>query len=144
MSAGRGIPACVPGRVAAVAAAADAAVIASAGPTPAARDTASAPTNVSPAPTVSRACTAKAGTVLDDGSCATWYAAPAAPAVTTALPAPAVTRSAAARAASCRPLTGLPRTAAASDSLTTSQSGRCVRIADASPRGGAGARLTTV
>ena len=47
------MPDWVPGRVAAVAPAAEAAVTASTGGTPAASATASAPTNVSPAPTES-------------------------------------------------------------------------------------------
>ena len=60
MSAGRGMPAWAPGRVAAVAPAAAAARTASAAGMPAARATASAPTNVSPAPTVSTASTRNA------------------------------------------------------------------------------------
>ncbi len=61
MSSGRGIPAWAPGRVTAVAPAAAAARTASDAGTPAAKATASAPTKVSPAPTVSTALTRNAG-----------------------------------------------------------------------------------
>src|SRR5215469_9373777 len=63
MSAGRGMPDWVPGLVTAAAPAAVAATTASAGVIPAARATARAPTNVSPAPTVSTARTRNPGTV---------------------------------------------------------------------------------
>src|SRR5579863_2046342 len=94
ISAGPGMAVWAPGRVTAAAPAAAAALVASGAGTPAARATASAPTNVSPAPTVSTAWTGNPLMTCVVSGLA--RAAPWAPAVTTAFLGPRATRSLAA------------------------------------------------